>query len=179
MPAIEERDAASVTTPPEDLFARRHIGPSEAEVSAMLKAVGQKTLDSLADAAVPKSIRLSAPLDLPAGLSEAEALRELKALASRNQIFRSYLGMGYHDCVTPPVVLRNVLENPGWYTAYTPYQAEIAQGRLEALVNFQTMVIDLAGMEIANASLLDEATAAAEAMHLMYAHRSQQMQEKK
>src|SRR5690606_2106625 len=111
------------------------------------------------------------PLDLPAGVSEHEVLEELREIAGKNQIFRSYIGMGYYDCVTPPVIQRNILENPGWYTAYTPYQAEIAQGRLEALLNFQTVVIDLTGLPIANASLLDEATAAAEAMAMSYAVR--------
>ncbi len=152
------------TLPPADSFASRHIGPGPEEAAAMLEAVGFASLDALADAAVPASIRLRAPLALPSALSEGEALARLKELAGRNQVFRSYLGMGYHDCVTPPVILRCVLENPAWYTAYTPYQAEISQGRLEALLNFQTMVADLTGLPVANASLLDEATAAAEAM---------------
>src|SRR6185369_17541945 len=127
------------------------------------------TLDALVDATVPKAIRLSRALDLPAPLTEHDALARLKGFASRNQVFRSYLGMGYNDTVTPPVIQRGILENPGWYTAYTPYQAEIAQGRLEALVNFQTMVTDLTGLPLANASLLDEATAAAEAMAMCLA----------
>jgi glycine dehydrogenase len=130
----------------------------------MLEALGLPSLEALADAAVPAAIRLKRPLDLPAALSEHEALQELERMAQANKVFRSYLGMGYHDTVTPPVLLRNILENPGWYTAYTPYQAEISQGRLEALLNFQTMVSDLTGLEVSNASLLDEATAAAEAM---------------
>jgi glycine dehydrogenase len=132
----------------------------------MLDLLGYKTLDALIDATVPKAIRLKKPLAIHEGWSEREALRSLRHIASRNELYRSYLGMGYSDTFTPPVILRNILENPGWYTAYTPYQAEIAQGRLEALLNYQTMVMDLTGMEIANASLLDEATAAAEAVHL-------------
>jgi glycine dehydrogenase len=132
----------------------------------MLDTLGYGSLTDFVDAVVPADIRLRRPLDLPPARTEQEALAELRRLAAQNQVFRSYLGMGYHDCITPPVILRNVLENPGWYTAYTPYQAEIAQGRLEALLNFQTMVSDLTGLEIANASLLDEGTAAAEAMHL-------------
>src|SRR6266700_2292490 len=159
-------------------FARRHIGPSEAEVAQMLGEVGFENLDSLIDAAVPKNIRLDRQLELPEAKSEAEALAELRAISRKNKVARSFIGADYYDCITPPVIQRNILENPGWYTQYTPYQAEIAQGRLESLLNFQTMVIDLTGMEIANASLLDEGTAAAEAMHLMYAHRSHQMQEK-
>jgi glycine dehydrogenase len=149
-----------------DVFAARHIGPGPDEVRAMLDTLGYASLDAFIDAVIPADIRLRGPLDLPPARSEQEALVELRRLATQNQVFRSYLGMGYHDCLTPPVILRNVLENPGWYTAYTPYQAEIAQGRLEALLNFQTMVSDLTGLEIANASLLDEGTAAAEAMHL-------------
>jgi glycine cleavage system P protein (glycine dehydrogenase) len=152
-----------------DSFAARHNGPRPDDVRAMLDAVGYPTLDAFSDAVVPADIRLGRPLALPAARTEADALAELRRLAGRNQVFRSYLGMGYSDTVTPPVILRNILENPGWYTAYTPYQAEIAQGRLEALLNYQTMVADLTGLEIANASLLDEATAAAEAMHVTQA----------
>jgi glycine dehydrogenase len=132
----------------------------------MLGLLGYPSLEALIDAAVPAQIRLRRPLQLPAARSEHEVLAALKEIASQNQVFRSYIGMGYQDCITPPVIQRNILENPGWYTPYTPYQAEIAQGRLEALLNFQTMVIDLTGLDVANASLLDEATAAAEAMHL-------------
>ena len=132
----------------------------------MLSTLGYDSLDAFIDAVVPADIRLRDPLRTPAAKTEEETLEELRLLAAQNQVFRSYLGMGYHDCITPTVIQRNVLENPGWYTAYTPYQAEIAQGRLEALLNFQTMVSDLTGLEIANASLLDEGTAAAEAMHL-------------
>jgi glycine dehydrogenase len=155
-----------------ELFQERHIGPSAEDQAAMLSTLGggggYESLDAFIDAVVPADIRLRDPggLRIPAAKSEQEVLEELRLLAKQNQIFRSYLGMGYHDCFTPTVIQRNVLENPGWYTAYTPYQAEIAQGRLEALLNFQTMVSDLTALEIANASLLDEGTAAAEAMHL-------------
>jgi glycine cleavage system P protein (glycine dehydrogenase) len=149
-------------------FQSRHIGPDPDERDAMLKAIGTTSLDALADEAIPASIRLKKPLNLPEGLNEYQFLRELRQIASRNQVFRSYIGLGYYNSVTPSVILRNVLENPGWYTPYTPYQAEIAQGRLEGLLNFQTMVRDLTGMEIATASLLDEATAAAEAMTMLH-----------
>ena len=152
-----------------DSFARRHIGPSEEEVRAMLREVGFKDLDSLIDAAVPKNIRLDRQLNLPKAKSEIEALAELRAISKKNKVARSFIGAGYYDCITPPVIQRNILENPGWYTAYTPYQAEIAQGRLEALLNFQQMIMDLTALDIANASLLDEATAAAEAMSLCHA----------
>ncbi|MGD9651480.1 MAG: glycine dehydrogenase (aminomethyl-transferring), partial [Candidatus Dadabacteria bacterium] len=133
----------------------------------MLDRAGAKSLDALIDETVPASIRLGEPLDLPPGLSEHRLLRELRAISQKNKVFKSYIGLGYYGCVVPGVIQRNVLENPGWYTQYTPYQAEISQGRLEALLNFQTMVSDLTGMEIANASLLDEGTAAAEAMTMM------------
>src|SRR6266511_45044 len=149
-------------------FQSRHIGPDADERDAMLATAGAASLDALIDEAIPTRIRLRKPLDLPEGQSEYEFLRELRKTAGRNQVFRSFIGLGYYDCVTPSVILRNVLENPGWYTPYTPYQAEIAQGRLEALLNFQTMVRDLTGMEVANASLLDEATAAAEAMTMLH-----------
>ena len=151
-----------------ELFESRHIGPDPAERDAMLEVVGAPSLDALIDEAIPPGIRLAAPLNLPPGQSEHQYLSDLRRLAARNQIFKSFIGLGYYDAVTPSVILRNVLENPGWYTPYTPYQAEIAQGRLEALLNYQTMVRDLTGMEIANASLLDEATAAAEAMTMLY-----------
>ena len=150
-------------------FARRHIGPNEDEVRAMLREVGFESLDSLVEAAVPKNIRLDRELNLPEPKSEIEALAELRAISRKNKIAHSFIGCGYSDCITPPVIQRNILENPGWYTAYTPYQAELAQGRLEALLNFQTMITDLTALEIANASLLDEATAAAEAMALCHA----------
>ncbi|MEC9390224.1 MAG: glycine dehydrogenase (aminomethyl-transferring), partial [Myxococcota bacterium] len=135
----------------------------------MLEAIGAPSLDALIDEAVPSTIRSATPLAIGPALDEQTALDQLAAMARENRVLRSYLGYGYHDTITPPVVLRNILENPGWYTAYTPYQAEIAQGRLEALLNYQTMVQDLTGLEIANASMLDEATAAAEAMTM--AHR--------
>src|SRR5437660_5549520 len=150
-------------------FSRRHIGPNEDEVSAMLHEVGSENLDALMDAAIPQNIRLDRRLDLPEAKSESEALVELRTIAKKNKVARSFIGAGYSDCITPPVIQRNILENPGWYTAYTPYQAEIAQGRLEALLNFQTMVTDLTKLDIANASMLDEATAAAEAMTLCHA----------
>ena len=150
-------------------FARRHIGPSEAEVAEMLNELGFEGLDSLINAAVPKNIRLDRQLTVPEAKSETEALAELRAISRKNKLARSFIGAGYYDCITPPVIQRNILENPGWYTAYTPYQAEIAQGRLEALLNFQQMIIDLTALDIANASLLDEATAAAEAMSLCHA----------
>jgi glycine dehydrogenase len=151
-----------------DLFQDRHIGPSPEDIATMLGALGggYDSLDAFIDAVVPADIRLRQPLRIPAAKTELEVLDELRALAAQNHVFRSYLGMGYYDTITPTVIQRNVVENPGWYTAYTPYQAEIAQGRLEALLNFQTMVSDLTGLEVANASLLDEGTAAAEAMHL-------------
>ncbi|MGZ4985930.1 MAG: aminomethyl-transferring glycine dehydrogenase, partial [Chthoniobacterales bacterium] len=152
-----------------DSFASRHIGPDAPGVAAMLETVGFQNLDELIDATVPKNIRLDRPLSLPAASSEQEALTELREISRRNKVLRSYIGTGYSDCITPPVIQRNILENPGWYTAYTPYQAEIAQGRLEALVNFQTMITDLTALDIANASMLDEATAAAEAMALCHA----------
>jgi glycine dehydrogenase len=147
-------------------FSRRHIGPSPDDAQKMLELVGQPTVDALLNAAVPEAIRSTDRLDLPAALTEPEAIEALRALAARNRPMVSMIGLGYHDTVTPPVVLRNVLENPAWYTAYTPYQPEISQGRLEALLNFQTVVADLTGLPIAGASLLDEATAAAEAMTL-------------
>ncbi|HEX8946378.1 MAG TPA: aminomethyl-transferring glycine dehydrogenase [Gemmatimonadaceae bacterium] len=152
-------------------FIPRHIGPTPDDMLAMLELLGYDSLDALIDATVPPGIRMAKPLAIHAPMSEYEALSSLRTIAQRNQIYRSYLGLGYHDCVTPPVIQRNVLENPGWYTAYTPYQAEIAQGRLEALLIFQTVVMDLTGLEIANASLLDEGTAAAEAMAMSYAAR--------
>ncbi len=149
-------------------FAQRHIGPDSHDTQKMLGVLGLASLNDLIDKTVPQAIRLPRSLKLPAALSEYAALGKLKEIASQNQVFRSFIGMGYYDCITPTVIQRNILENPGWYTAYTPYQPEIAQGRLEALLNFQTMVIDLTGLEIANASLLDEGTAAAEAMSMSY-----------
>src|SRR6478735_2653900 len=152
-----------------DSFARRHIGPNEEEVRAMLRDVGFESLGGRLNTTITKDIRLKGRLNLPEANSETEALAELRAIAQKNKIARSFIGAGYHDCITPPVIQRNILENPGWYTAYTPYQAEIAQGRLEALLNFQQMIIDLTALDIANASMLDEATAAAEAMALCHA----------
>jgi glycine dehydrogenase len=152
-----------------DSFVRRHIGPSETELAAMLHAVGTATLNDVASKTIPAAIRSHHALSLPPPIDEAATIAELRALAAQNAAMKSLIGMGYHGTVTPPVILRNVLENPGWYTAYTPYQAEIAQGRLEALLNFQTMICELTGMQIANASLLDEATAAAEAMAMAHA----------
>ncbi|PYL12270.1 MAG: glycine dehydrogenase (aminomethyl-transferring) [Verrucomicrobia bacterium] len=152
-----------------DSFARRHIGPNEEEVRAMLRDVGFDSVGALIDATVPSDIRLGRELNLLEAKSEGEALGELRAIAQKNKIARSFIGAGYYDCITPPVIQRNILENPGWYTAYTPYQAEIAQGRLEALLNFQQMITDLTALDIANASMLDEATAGAEAMALCHA----------
>jgi glycine dehydrogenase len=149
-------------------FESRHNGPTEAEIAAMLDKIGASSLEELINQTVPKSIQLPKPMNLPAGQLESEFLKEFKVLASKNKVFKSFIGLGYHDTLVPGVILRNVLENPGWYTAYTPYQAEIAQGRLEALINFQTVVMELTGMELSNASLLDEGTAAAEAMTMLY-----------
>ncbi|QDT04831.1 Glycine dehydrogenase (decarboxylating) [Rubripirellula lacrimiformis] len=152
-----------------DGFIRRHIGPSEGELTDMLGRLGFSTLDELSDSTVPANIRLDQPLDIPAPRGESEFLSGLKQIAAKNRVYRSCIGMGYTGTVTPPVILRNVMENPGWYTQYTPYQAEISQGRLEALLNFQTMIADLTGLPLAGASLLDEATAAAEAMGMCIA----------
>jgi len=154
---------------PSDTFLRRHVGSDTARVNEMLDVIGYKNLDSLIDDAVPKNIRLKKTLEITEPLGEFALQKALKKIVSKNKIYRSYLGLGYNACITPPVIQRNILENPGWYTAYTPYQAEIAQGRMEALINFQTMITDLTGMEIANASLLDEGTAAAEAMNMLFA----------
>ncbi|HTQ51042.1 MAG TPA: aminomethyl-transferring glycine dehydrogenase [Candidatus Acidoferrales bacterium] len=166
---INQSSGASGPSASSDPFVHRHVGPNAAEAREMLAQTGFKTIDELIAAAVPENIRLQQPLQLPAAKTEHEALSALKLIASQNQVFRSYIGMGYYDCLTPAVIQRNVFENPGWYTQYTPYQAEIAQGRLEALLNFQTMVADLTALDIANASLLDEATAAAEAMTMCHA----------
>ena len=161
---LEIRMSVSLKHP--DVFATRHVGPDERDVSAMLKTTGAGTLDELIEQTVPASIRLKEPLALLPAVSEAELLQIADRYGAKNEVWRSFIGMGYHDTITPPVILRNVIQNPGWYTQYTPYQAEIAQGRLEALLNFQQMVEDLTGFEVSNASLLDEATAAAESMHL-------------
>src|SRR3989442_31557 len=146
---------------PADRFATRHIGPSPDETRGMLATLGYDSLDAFIDAVVPEDIRLGRPLALPPGRTEREVLQALRGLAAQNQLYRSYIGMGYHHSFTPQVIQRNIVENPGWYTAYTPYQPEVAQGRLEALLNFQTMVADLTALPTANASLLDEATAGA------------------
>jgi glycine dehydrogenase len=151
-----------------DYFQSRHIGPNASDTEKMLETIGVASLDQLIAETIPANIRLKQPMNLPPALGEQEMLMELRKIASKNKVFKSYIGLGYYDCIVPGVILRNILENPGWYTAYTPYQAEIAQGRLEALINYQTMIMDLTGMEIANASLLDEGTAAAEAMHMLY-----------
>ena len=162
-------EAADPLLGPSDTFIHRHIGPSEEEIAEMLRVVGCATLDEFSDSVVPTSIRLRRGLRLAGARGEHELLSELKEIAAQNVVNRSMIGMGYHDCITPPVILRNVLENPGWYTQYTPYQAEIAQGRLEALLNFQTMISDLTGLPLSGASLLDEGTAAAEAMGMCVA----------
>ncbi len=149
-------------------FSRRHLGVNETELKAMLDTIGVENLDTLINQTVPASIRLNKELNLPEALSEHEYLQHLKKTGSKNKVFKSYIGQGYYGTITPSVILRNVFENPGWYTQYTPYQAEIAQGRLEGLLNYQTMVSDLTGFPIANASLLDEGTAAAEAMTMFF-----------
>lgn len=154
---------------PHDIFAPRHLGPSSKEdVDKMLAVIGYDSLDALIDATVPAHIRSKEPLKLPAAQGELEALKDFVDLMEANELYRSYIGQGYYDTITPPVILRNIIENPAWYTPYTPYQAEIAQGRLEMLLNFQTMVSDLTGLPVANSSLLDEGTAAAEAMNMCY-----------
>ncbi|MCW3104711.1 MAG: glycine dehydrogenase [Bacteroidetes bacterium] len=157
-----------------DKFVNRHNGPRANDVTAMLAKINAASVDALIDQTIPSAIRLKKPLDLAAGMTEFEYHKHLRGIAAKNKVFRSYIGLGYSGTIIPPVIQRNILENPGWYTAYTPYQAEIAQGRLEALLNFQTMVMDLTGMEIANASLLDEATAAAEAMTMLYNNRTRE-----
>ena len=154
------------------VFADRHIGLTKTEQNEMLAEIGMSTMDELVDKTVPSQIRLKSGLKLDHAMSETEYLNHAKGLATKNKVFSSFIGKGYYDTIVPPVILRNIFENPGWYTAYTPYQAEISQGRLEALLNFQTMVLDLTKMELANASLLDEASAAAEAMIMFYNSRS-------
>src|ERR1700743_4027918 len=149
-------------------FAGRHIGPNEKETSGMLKTIGVRTLDELIDRTIPASIRSRQPLNIPAPLSEHQYLTSLRQVAAMNKVFKSYIGQGYYDTIVPSVILRNVFENPGWYTQYTPYQAEISQGRLESLLNFQTMASDLTALPLTNASLLDEGTAAAEAMTMFF-----------
>ena len=154
-----------------NVFELRHIGPRPKDVQDMLEVVKANSLDELIDQTIPSNIKLHKPFDLDEPISEFDFLQHIQELGEKNKIFKSYIGLGYHPSILPSVIKRNILENPGWYTAYTPYQAEIAKGRLEALLNFQTMVIDLTGMEIANASLLDESTAAAESMTLLFAVR--------
>ena len=149
-------------------FAGRHIGPDEKETSNMLASIGVRSLDELIDRTIPASIRSRKPLNIPDPLSEYQYLTSLREIAAKNKVFKSYIGQGYYNTIVPSVILRNVFENPGWYTQYTPYQAEISQGRLESLLNFQTMVSDLTGLPLANASLLDEGTAAAEAMTMFF-----------
>src|SRR6476660_6999550 len=175
----EERPMTAHRRPADEAattFVRRHSGPSPRDVSAMLETVGAKTLGELIGQTLPSSIRQKAPLDLGAALSETEAIAHMRELASQNQLFTSLVGQGYSGTILPAVIQRNILENPAWYTAYTPYQPEISQGRLEALFNFQTMICDLTGLDVANASLLDESTAAAEAMAL--AERASQVKTK-
>ena len=155
-------------SPRESAFEKRHNGPSPEEIKSMLDTLGLQSIKQLISETIPSDIRSTKELNLPAPVGEHEYLTQMGALMSENKVFKTYIGTGYYNTLTPTVILRNILENPGWYTAYTPYQAEIAQGRLEALINFQTMVIDLTEMEIANASLLDEGTAAAEAMSMFY-----------
>ncbi len=156
-------------------FITRHIGPRPEDVAEMLKVIGVKSVDELIEQTVPESIRLKEVLDLPAPLSEDEFLTHIRMVAAKNKLYRSFIGQGYYDTIAPAVIIRNILENPAWYTSYTPYQAEVSQGRLEALLNYQTMILELTGMEITNCSLLDEATAAAEAMTMMYALRGKEM----
>ncbi len=155
-----------------DAFALRHIGPRESDLQHMFKTIGVETFEQLIFETIPDEIRLKSDLNLEPAMTEYEYYNHIQELGKKNKVFKSYIGLGYHPNIVPAVIQRNVFENPGWYTAYTPYQAEIAQGRLEAILNFQTMVIELTGMEIANASLLDEATAAAEAMALLFDVRS-------
>src|SRR5438067_1054407 len=149
-------------------FSCRHIGPNEKQTTEMLKTIGVSSLEELVDRTVPPAIRMKEDLNLPQAMSEAEYLHHIKEVSLKNEVFKSYIGQGYYDTITPSVILRNVFENPGWYTQYTPYQAEISQGRLESLLNFQTVVSDLTALPLANASLLDEATAGAEAMTMFF-----------
>jgi glycine dehydrogenase len=149
-------------------FVNRHNGPSENDVAHMLDRMGLKSVNQLINQTIPEDIRLKEGFNFEEGLSEYEYLNHMRKLAKKNKVFKSYIGMGYYNTIVPPVILRNVFENPGWYTSYTPYQAEISQGRLEALLNFQTMISDLTGLPIANSSLLDEGTAAAEAMIMLW-----------
>ncbi|MFM7323501.1 MAG: glycine dehydrogenase (aminomethyl-transferring), partial [Nodosilinea sp.] len=172
-PSLSSPNPLQQVTEPGSSFVVRHLGPTGAQIDTMLEVLGYSSLEALVAATVPGSIRLQQDLQLPQGLDEAAALARLRQIADRNQVWRSFIGLGYANTLTPLVIQRNILENPGWYTQYTPYQPEIAQGRLEALLNFQTLITDLTGMEIANASLLDEGTAAAEAMALAFNARQQ------
>src|SRR5690606_35024752 len=158
----------------QELFSSRHIATNDSDTQEILSVIGVNSVDELIDQTVPENIRLKKKLDLPKARGEYEYLNALKQTASKNKVCKSYIGQGYYGVIVPGVIQRNILEDPGWYTQYTPYQAEIAQGRLQALLNFQTMVMDLTGMEIANASLLDEGTAAAEAMFMQYSLRKNQ-----
>ena len=151
-----------------DQFSQRHLGPRQPEINEMLEKIGVQSVDELVSHTIPASIYRKEPLDLPDSLSEQAYLERMRTIAAKNKPFRTYMGLGYYNSILPPVIQRNILENPNWYTSYTPYQAEISQGRLEALLNYQTMVMELTGMEIANASLLDESTAAAEAMIMLF-----------
>src|SRR5688572_28421741 len=167
-PTRNSRTRSSASVFPRNPFADRHIGPRASDSAEMLATLGFDSLDALVEAAVPAGIRRPTPMTLDAPLTEPEALADLERIAAGNRVMRSMIGMGYYGCHTPTVILRNIVENPAWYTAYTPYQAEISQGRLEALMNFQTLVSDLTALPVANASLLDEATAAAEAMAMCH-----------
>lgn len=160
------------------MFANRHLGPNEKEIAQMVKTIGVNDVAQLIDETIPSDIRLKETLALPEGISEYAFQKKIQQLAQKNKLFANYIGMGYHPAIVPAVIQRNILENPGWYTAYTPYQAEIAQGRLEALFNYQTVVSDLTGMDLANASLLDESTAAAEAMSLLFAVRTREQKKR-
>ncbi|KAJ2418945.1 glycine decarboxylase subunit P, partial [Coemansia sp. RSA 2531] len=163
--SVESNDIAAQAYAPLDTFLRRHNGPRDSDIDAMLQALGFSSLDEMVAATVPASIRLTSPLEISdSEYAEKELLAKLKAIAQKNQVYRSFIGTGYTDVVVPPVIVRNILENPGWYTQYTPYQPEISQGRLESLLNFQTVVTDLTGLPAANASLLDEGSAAGEAL---------------
>jgi glycine dehydrogenase len=155
-------------------FSNRHLGPNSKEVAIMLEKIGVSSIEELISETIPENIRLKNPLDLEQPMSEYEYLKHIEELSQQNKVFKSFIGLGYNEAITPPVIQRNIFENPGWYTAYTPYQAEIAQGRLEALLNYQTLICDLTGMKLANASLLDEGTAAAEAMSLLFAVRTRE-----
>ena len=154
-----------------DSFVLRHVGPRQSEIELMLQKIGVNSIDELIDQTIPNDIRLKEPLHLSKALNESEFVTHIKSLAAKNKQFKTYIGLGYHATITPPVIQRNIFENPNWYTSYTPYQAEISQGRLEALLNYQTMVGDLTGFDLVNSSLLDEGTAAGEAMIMLYSNR--------